>query len=430
MKVITKKKFIFLIAAAVIVAIIIFGFLNNKKSDPSLDSTLEAGNMQGESVTISVETKEIRPETIEQYINISSKVMASNEVFVIPKVSGTVKKVHVNLGDKVKAGDILFEIDDTNLRFQVEQATASLASAQASYDMNANASLENQVIQLQANVDSLEIQYNDLIKDLENNKKLYEIGAVSKQQLDTLQSSADKLKLQLDTTKENLRLTKEKIVDATKKSLQATVEQAQTALSIAQTQLGYSKVRAEIDGVISACNVTTGSTVSVQSQAMTIVNTDKLKFSFNISDDYINKISVGSKAYIAISAASETPYEGTITYISPAANSATMLYPVEIHIDNKDDIIKPGMFASIKLVADKRENIVSVPLNAVLEKSNEKFVYIVDKNNIAHKRIVETGIKNDESIEITSGVKNGEKVVVKGQGFLSDGSNVNVTAEN
>jgi len=88
------------------------------------------------------------------------------------------------------------------------------------------------------------------------------------------------------------------------------------------------------------------------------------------------------------------------------------------------------MFASLKLITDKKENTVSVPLNAVLEKGGDKFVYIVDENNIAHKKIVETGIKNDEKIEITSGVKNGEKVVVKGQSFLTDGSVVNVTAEN
>lgn len=393
MKAIKNKKFIYLIIAAVVVVIVVSGFLNKR---PGPGNMKEAGNMQGQAVSISVETQEIGPETIEQYINVSSKVTANNEVLVMPKVSGTVKKVYVNLGDTVKAGDILFEIDASDLR--------------------------SQIIQLQTSVDSYEIQYNDLLKDLEKTKALYELGAVSKQELDAVQSNADKMKLQLDTAKENLRLAKEKIADATG-------AQAQTALEIPQSQLEYAKVKAEIDGVISACNVTTGSTASPQSVAMTIVDTDKLKFSFNISEGYINKVSVGSKAYIAISAASDTLYEGTVTYISPAADSTTMLYPVEIYIDNTGNNIKPGMFASIRLVVDRKENTVSVPLNAVLEKGNEKFVYIVDENSIAHKRIVEIGIKNDMNIEITSGVQNREKVVVTGQSFLSDGSAVNVTAE-
>lgn len=423
------KKFVWIVIVVAIIAAIGFGFINNRKT--SSGGAMPAADIQsGGQVKISVETQEIKPSTIEQYINVSSKVTANNEIAVIPKVSGTVKRVYVNLGDTVKAGDVLFEIDDTSLRIAVEQAAASLASAQASYDINIGANLENTVTQLQASVDSYEIQYKDLLRELENTKALYEVGAVSKQTLDNLQSSVDKLKLQLDTTKENLRLTREKTIEGTMKTAEAALEQAKLAYKNAQTQLSYTKVRAEIDGVISACNINEGSMASMQSPAMTLVNTDRLKFSFNITEDHINKIAVGSRAYITISAASDKPYEGTVTYISPAANSTTLLYPVEIFIEKTDDKIKPGMFASLKLVVDRKENTVSVPLNAVIEKGGEKFVYIVDDNNIAHKKTVETGIWNDESIEITRGVANGDKVVVTGQSFLSDGSIVNVTAEN
>lgn len=429
MKLVKSKKSVFLIIAAILVVLVGIGFLNNRKAGPG--GAKPAGSMAPEmNVAISVETQEIAPATIEQYINVSTKVAASNEVAVLPKVGGTVKKVYVNLGDTVKAGDTLFEIDDTSFRIAAGQAEASLASAQANYDINIGATLENNVKQLQSSVDSLQIQYNDLLRDLQNTKALYEAGSKSKLELDTLQSGVDKLKLQLDTTKENLRLTMEKTVDGTKKSAQAGLQQAKLSYENAQTQLGYTKVRAEIDGVISACNVTPGSMASPQSPAMTIVNTDKLKFSFNISDDYINRVSVGTKAYITVTAASDKPYEGTVTNISPAANSATMLYPVEIFMEKADGNIKPGMFASLKLVVDRRENTVSVPLNAVLEKGGDKFVYIVDANNIAHKKAVETGIKNDENIEIISGVQKGEKLVTVGQSFLSDGSTVNVTATN
>ena len=157
-----------------------------------------------------------------------------------------------------------------------------------------------------------------------------------------------------------------------KKSGKASVLQAQVALDTARTQLGYAKVKAEIGGVISACDITEGSTVSMQSAAMKIANMDKVKLSFNISDDVINRVSVGSKAYIAISSASDTPYEGTVTNISPVADSQTMLYPVEIYIDNVDHHIKPGMFASIKLVLSTKENTISVPLNSIIEENDEK----------------------------------------------------------
>lgn len=416
-----NNKYFNLIVIAIILVTVLSGCGNKKNA--------KRNNMETAKVAISVETQKIVPKAIEQYVNISSKVMANNEVSVQPKISGTVKKVYVSLGDIVKAGDVLFEIDDTDLRFQVEQAEASLALAQANHERNMGGSLETQVIQQRSAVNTYEIQYNDLVRDLENTKTLYAKGAVSRQELDDLQSSVDKVKLQLDTAQEDLRLTQEKIAKETKKSGKASVLQAQVALDTARTQLGYAKVKAEIGGVISACDITEGSTVSMQSAAMKIANMDKVKLSFNISDDIINRVSVGSKAYIAISSASDTPYEGTVTNISPVADSQTMLYPVEIYIDNVDHHIKPGMFASIKLVLSTKENTISVPLNAVIEENDEKFVYTVDKNNIAHKTIVETGIKNDTSIEIVKGVEIGEQVVVRGQDFLSDKSTVNITAE-
>ncbi len=85
------------------------------------------------------------------------------------------------------------------------------------------------------------------------------------------------------------------------------------------------------------------------------------------------------------------------------------------------------MFASIRLVLEQKENTISVPLNTVIESGGEKYVFVVDENNIAHKTIVETGIKNDESIEITSGLNMGDLVVTTGQDFLNDGSTVSIS---
>ena len=392
------------------------------------------------ALSISVETQNIVPETIEQYVQISSKALSDSEVAVIPKVSGTVKNVYVNIGDTVKAGDVLFDIDDTDLKLQAQQAHASLQAAQsglnaaeASYQMNVGGKLETQLLQLQSTVDNLEIQYNDLLKNYSNTQKLFEAGSVSQKDLDDMTSNVNKLKLQLDTAKENLRITKEQIIEETKNASAASISQAQASINQAQTsvqnasnQLDRAQVKAEIDGIVSSCTVTKGGLISPQSVAMTLVNMDKIKLSFNVSDDIINKIAVGSKAYITIAAASETPFEGTITHISPAANSQTLLYPVEIYIDNPNHTIKPGMFATLKLVIASQNDTISVPLNAVIQEGNEKYVYIVDDNQTSRKVAVETGLQNDTHIQITKGVELGQQVIVTGQDFVSDGTSVNI----
>ena len=401
----------------------------------------EDPNENANVTAVAVNVSEIEPLTIEQYVSVSSKVSSDSQVSIVPKVSGTVKNVYVSLGDEVKEGDILFEIDDTDAKLQVEQAQASLnsaqaglESAQANYEASVGGSMEVQIQQLQSSVDTYQIQYNDLLEELEKYEQLYEIGDISKQELDDLQSSVDKAKLQLDSAKTELELQQNKISEETKKSSQATVnqsqasvEQAQVSLESAQKGLEDTKVRAEIDGTIGSINITKGSTVSSQSEAMTITSLDNIKVSFSVSEDVINRISTGSKVYVTISAVSAEPFETVISNISPTADSQTKLYTVEAYIDNSNYEIKPGMFASIKLVLDKKDNTISVPLNTVIESNGEKYVYVVDENNIAHKTIVETGLKNDEYIEITSGVNMGDKVVTTGQDFLSDGSTVSIT---
>lgn len=415
----------------------------------------EGGNQQ---VAITVNTNTISPLTIEQYVTVSSKVSSDNEVSVMPKVSGTVKKVNVSLGDTVKAGDVLFEIDDSDLKLQVKQAQAGLQSAQAglqssqaglksaqaNYDMNVGGNYQTQLDQLQSNVNTYQIQYNDLLTSLNQKKELYAIGGASKQDVDDLQSSVEKAKLQLDTAKNELETKKTQILEETKKTSQASVDQAQASVSqsqasIAQSQvslesaqksLNDTKVVAEIGGVIGSMNISEGSTVNTGSAAMTIVSMDKIKVAFNVSEDAINRVSVGSKAYVTISSVSDDPIEVSVSNVSPSADSQTKLYTVEAYIDNPTGDIKPGMFASVKLVLDKKDNTISVPLNTVIEKNGEKYVYVVDSENIAHKKNVETGLKNDEYIEITSGVDMGDVVVTKGQDFLSDGSLVNIVDPN
>lgn len=179
--------------------------------------------MEQLATAVAVETEEITSQSIEQYVSILSKVSAEQEVPVIPQTSGTVKNVYVSLGDTVTKGQVLFEIDSTNAQIQVQQAQGSYSSAESS-------------------VETCRMQYEDLLKTLEQPQKMYEIGAASQNELDDIQSKVDQAKLQLETAEKNLQYT------------------ASASLASAQKQLSDTKVRAEISGIVSEMNVTEGST--------------------------------------------------------------------------------------------------------------------------------------------------------------------------
>ena len=396
-----------------------------------------------EVIAISVETKTVGSENIEQYKQISSSVSAENEIAVIPKVSGTVTAVHAKLGDTVSAGDLLFEVDDTALRLQIDAASAAIGSSQAALNaaqagrsMVTGSNMENQLASLRTNVENLELQYAELLKTLEGQEALYEIGGLSKSALDGMRLNVETVGNQLETARNGLRLMEEQTVgetetmqSATVRQAEAGIQQARTALRSAQQQLDYTHVVAEIDGIVSSCNVTVGSMASPASPPMTIVSMDTVKILFNVSDDSINKLELGARAYVNISAASDEPFEGVISSISPAANSMTKLYPVEMYIDNPDHIIKPGMFVSLRLVLQGKQDVIVLPINAVIDRNSETYVFVVGEDNMAHKTLVKTGLYNEASIEIVEGLSHGDRVVVVGQDFISDQTPVQITAE-
>ncbi len=355
-------------------------------------SSKPVGAAAQNAVAIAVETEEIAAQSIERYVNISSKISAEQEISIIPQASGTVKNLYVSLGDAVQAGQILFEVDDTNAQIKVQQAQGSYNTSQTS-------------------VDSYQIKYDDLLKALDKTQKLYAAGAASQNELDDAQSSVNQAKLQLDAAKKDLEYS------------------AAASLASAQKDLSDTKVKAEINGIVSSLDIAQGGTVSTQSPALTLVNMDNLKVSFQVSEDVINLIGQGSTVYVTVSAVSQEPITASVTGVSTAADSSTGLYLVEAALPNPDGVLKPGMFANVELVVEKNNNVISVPLNTVLEKNGEQYVFAIDASNIAHKIVVETGLKNDDYIEITNGLSIGDTVVTKGQDFLSEGSQVNIAGD-
>lgn len=386
------------------------------------------GEVEQTKVLIAVEAQEVQKTSLKRYTEVSSQVLPKNQVQVIPKIAGTVKKVNVSLGDEVRKGDVLFVIDDSDLRLQVDQAEATVNSARANYHLNVEGNLKSQIQQLESSVASYEVQYADLLKNLEDMKQLYEAGAVSKAELDRLIVNADTLKLQLDTAKKSLELSQNNISSGTKEVAEAAVAQANAGLKNVKNQLNHTQVKAEIGGVVNSLSVSEGMVASPQVPAMTISDISEVKLSFQVSQEAITKIGEGTLVYVDIPSLFEEPIRASVTNLSRVADNRSLLYPVEVLLENSKGSLKPGMFATAKIILEKKDNVLAVPIDAVIQKEEREFVYLVDEKSIVHEVDVVTGIQNDESIEILSGLSEGMKIVVRGQDFISNGSEVNLVS--
>lgn len=360
---------------------------------------------------------------IESLVGYSGRVKPVQEIMVTPKQPGKVAKINFDLGQRVKAGEVLFQLDKTDALLQLNQASAAVELAEINLKRLSGSTYEQQMMQLKSAVTSAEINYNDAQTNYETVKTLYEAGAESKYNHDRAQSQLKLAKQQYETAKASYDLTEQTSAQENIDTAKAQLNQSKAAFDIVQNALDNMNVKSPISGVIAAKNVKVGEFVSNAAASFIIIDDSSYTIEVDVNEDVIGKVQVGDKAKVYISSISEEVLAGTIAAAAPSADMKKQTYLVKISLDNPPSTIKGGMFAEVKLVVEKAENCILVPLSSVVEEEGRKYVFVVNGDKIV-KTEVAAGIFNDKDIQIQDGIAADDTVVVKGQDFLKDGSTV------
>ncbi len=430
-----------------------------------------------------VEVTTVSKTSIKDEIVYAGRISPSESVNVISKMAGKVSETLFDVGDVVNEGDILFRLDEADVRNQIKQletqldvAQLGVRAAQSGYVSATGGQYESQVMQLEGSIDnskkqleSAEIGLKNAEVTLENAKKqlenaensfnnakiLFEAGALSKSDFDKAELGYTQAKsgkeqaelainqatvaysqaeLGLSKAQESYDLTVSKISGENADKAGVGVSQAKASensvavqLQIAYETLNDASVKAPISGVISAKTAKAGEFTSTQAPAFQIVTTNTVNVDVKVSEIIINKLNVSDKVEVYIKSIGNTPFIGTIKTVSPAADQTNM-FPVKIELSNEQGLIKAGMFAEVRFVNESSDDAIVVPRNVVLSDETSKYVYVND-NGIAKRVNVTTGIDNGEMIEVTSGIDSTSQVVVVGQSYLTDGDSVNVVSE-
>jgi multidrug efflux pump subunit AcrA (membrane-fusion protein) len=390
----------------------------------SLAGCTAADAAVSEEAKIPVSVTTIQKGAFETYARNSAKVLAGKEIMIVPKVSGTVQSVNFDIGQKVSSGDVLFVIDDTDISLQAAQAEAGYLAAKANYDKTVGGGASQQLLQLETAAHTAKINLDNAQLSLTRTEELYNIGAVSLQSLEAAQSGFDLANQQYQMASENLEITKSHLLKENEQAVGAALKQAKAAWDMAKRQLANTVVTAQIDGIVGMCTIAEGSVVGPQGPVMSVVDISKVTVEFGVSDSVINLIEAGkTKVELTFGALGDKKVNGTVKAVSPTVGAQTMTYLVKVEIENPDHSIKPGMFASIRVVLNTLTDAVSVPLRAVFTKNGASCVYVV-KDGRSALREVATGISNETDMQIIEGLEEGETVVVRGQNLLEDGTPV------
>lgn len=368
-----------LVAAGLLVTVVVFGgFL----AGCSRGGKPAAGN-DGRVVAVAVEPVQVGD--LENRVTITGKVAAAAEVNVVPKVPGKVAAVPVQVGDRVKAGQVLVRLEATEIAAQVRQAEAALELARAG-------------------AGQAEANYRNARENLERIEKLFQEGAVSQQQLD-------------------LARTQFAVAESQYRGAgSGQVRQAQAAVELARANLANTVITSPIAGLVATRNVDPGEMAAPGVPVVTVVDLDTVVVEGSLSESQVNRISVGQEALVTIRALGERGFTGRVVTLSPVAG-LSRAFPVKIEIANRDHLIKPGMVAEATLATEKRAGVMLVPREALLEVNGQKVVYVLD-GEVARERPVKVGLVGRARAEVLEGLQAGQEVVVVGQESLRDGTRV------
>jgi RND family efflux transporter MFP subunit len=371
-----------------------------------------------------VKTAAIAKQDIEAHILTSGEVVSIEKRDIVADVSEKIEEILVKEGDQVEAGQALVKLASDDLEYQMREAEIRLAMEKDNLQQMTNESYTEMEISLS----NAEIKHQDAQTAYDNNKKLYESGAVSKSELDKAKSTLDQnyndyllAKRNLENAKTGSKLTAQ----------EKQVNLSELAVEKLQTQLEKYTVKSPIAGKVTNLNGVVGSLPSENTSIMSIVNTNNLEIVTNISEYDIHKIALGQKVKITGDAFEGKEYKGIVKYIDSTAFSNSTgqgketVVKVKIEVIDKDTALKPGFSASVDILTESKKGALVIPYEAIFTRKNGEQVIFTIEEGKAKEHIIKTGIESDLAVEVMGqGLKEKDLVIMNPTENLKDGDPV------
>jgi membrane fusion protein (multidrug efflux system) len=196
----------------------------------------------------------------------------------------------------------------------------------------------------------------------------------------------------------------------------------------ARLELSYTEIRAPINGVISARNIKVGNTIGPNDPTFTVTDLDPLLAFVHVPEKEFRKIAPGQNAEVVIDALGGARFNGTISRISPTVDPQTGTFRARVEVPDATRTLKPGMFARVNIVYERRQDALQLPRTAILDADGQQSVFIVASGK-AEQRTIRTGLANGGWIEVLDGLKGSEQVVTVGQAGLKTGTLVKIVGD-
>ena len=353
------------------------------------------------------------------FFEASGSLSGDEQTDVSPQMAGKVVVVAVDLGSYVRRGQTIVRLDDVDAKLKVQQAQAQVDQAKAAarqaeekvgirpgqvFDINKLPEVANA---------RLGLELAD--KNFRRSEKLIESGDISRSVYDQQKALRDQLKEQYESALSLARQNHAAVMTA-----RANVANAESQLNQAVRSKSYANVYSPIDGYVAERSADLGEYVSTTSKVATIVKINPLRVRIDIPEQAIPTVSVGQSVSVTTSAWPDRNFSGRIARISPNVSTTSRTLTVEAEIENSSGVLKPGQFATVRILESRAAPATLVPARAVRTESGVSRVFVI-KDGKAQERQVQLGQTEGDLVEIKSGVAENETVATSNVEQLSDG---------
>jgi RND family efflux transporter MFP subunit len=363
---------------AIAVVSLTYWYVYGRKSSAVIE---EKGNVPVEVATVGTES-------IERTVESTGWMKANQVVDVASKVAGRVESLQV--------------ISDDGISSPVEEGLVVRKGSRL-------AIIDHQVYLAQltaaeANVKAAQVQLQDAQRERDRIAALYEGGSYTEQSRDKAITAAELAAAALNSAKANLEL--------------------------AKINLQESTIISPIDGVVTAKYIDEGNLIRIGDRLATVADIRIVRIIVALAEAQAQQVRVGTPVRIMVDALGQQEFKAAVYSIYPALDEHTHTIQVETRLDNRQMLLKPGMFARVTLITERVENAVVIPRDVILGgKIDRHYVYVVedaDTGKVARKRFVKIGITQGQKYQIAEGINAGQTLVVNGMNFLADGTGVEV----
>jgi RND family efflux transporter MFP subunit len=390
-----RQRISLILAAGLIVLAVVA--CNSKAKDSDVSAEIPSASVVS-----------VQPGSIARTLSLAGQFEAYQVVEIHPKVSGFIRKVNVDIGDRVRQGQTLAVLEVPELAAQLEGTVAQVAES------------KDEIVRAEHEITRAESNYSALHA---NNARMQSAaksqpGLIAQQELDDAQSK-------------DLAAAAE--VDAAKSALAAAQQTAEVSHADNQRVSAiqdYTRVVAPFDGVVVWRYANTGTLIQsgtgsdTQSlPVVTLAQSGLLRLRLPVPEDAVKYVHVGDEMQVRVDAIGRL-FTGKVVRFTRNVSLQTRTMETEIDVENKDLSIDPGMYANTQLQLAHVSNVLTIPVEALILRGNQEVVYVLDGENRIHERAVQVGLRGSRLAEITSGLQAGDRVVLGGQEKYQDGERV------